>query len=64
MQIGRFLSSTLEDTFLAERSYLEHRNIYNCLAEGDLKGAEEAISQHYANTKQYYVNRLLGDSLY
>ena len=64
VQIGRFLSSTLEDTFLAERSYLEHRNIYNCLAEGDLKGAEEAISQHYANTKQYYVNRLLGDSLY
>ena len=64
VQIGRFLSSTLEDTTLAERSYLEHRNIYNCLADGDLKGAEEAITQHYSNTKQYYVNRLLGEDLY
>lgn len=64
IQIGRFLSSTLEDTSLAERSYLEHRNIYNCLVEGDLPGAEEAITQHYSHTKQYYVNRLLGENLY
>ena len=59
-QIRRFLSFTLEDTQLAERSYLEHRNIFNCLAEGDIKGAEDAISQHYSNTKQYYINLLLG----
>lgn len=62
-QIARFLSYTLEDTQLAERSYLEHRNIYNCLAEGDIDGAEDAISQHYTNTKQYYINRLLGGRL-
>ena len=62
-QISRFLSYTLEDTQLAERSYLEHRNIYNCLAEGDIAGAEHAISQHYSNTKQYYINLLLGDHL-
>ena len=62
-QIERFLSYTLEDTQLAERSYLEHRNIYNCLAEGDVAGAEEAISQHYSNTKQYYINRLLREHL-
>ena len=62
-QIERFLSYTLEDTQLAERSYLEHRNIYNCLAEGDLDGAEDAISQHYSNTKQYYINRLLREHL-
>lgn len=62
-QIRRFLSYTLDDTQLAERSYLEHRNIYNCLCEGDIKGAEAAISQHYSNTKQYYINLLLGDHL-
>ncbi|MBR3309216.1 MAG: GntR family transcriptional regulator [Lachnospiraceae bacterium] len=62
-QIERFLSYTLEDTQLAERSYLEHRNIYNCLAEGDVAGAEHAISQHYSNTKQYYINRLLREHL-
>lgn len=62
-QIERFLSYTLEDTQLAERSYLEHRNIYNCLVEGDIQGAEEAISQHYSNTKQYYINRLLREHL-
>ncbi|MDO4734734.1 MAG: GntR family transcriptional regulator [Lachnospiraceae bacterium] len=62
-QIERFLSYTLEDTQLAERSYLEHRNIYHCLAEGDVAGAEHAISQHYSNTKQYYINRLLREHL-
>ena len=63
IQIGRFLSYTLEDMQLAERSYLEHRNIFNCLAEGDADGAEPAISQHYSNTKQYYINRLLNGNL-
>lgn len=62
-QIKRFLSYTLEDTQLAERSYLEHRNIYNCLYEQDIPGAEAAISQHYSNTKQYYINLLLGEHL-
>ena len=62
-QIRRFLSFTLEDTQLAERSYLEHRNIFNCLAEGDIRGAEAALSQHYSNTKQYYINLLLGNHL-
>ncbi len=62
-QIGRFLSYTLEDMQLAERSYLEHRNIFNCLAEGDAAGAEDAIAQHYSNTKQYYINRLLSGDL-
>ena len=62
-QILRFLSYTIEDTQLAERSYLEHRNIYNCLAEGDVRGAEDALSQHYSNTKQYYINRLLDGRL-
>lgn len=60
-QIERFLSFTLNDTQLAERSYLEHRNIFNCLAEGDVQGGEAALSQHYASTKQYYINRLLRD---
>ena len=62
-QILRFLSSTLQDTGLAERSYLEHRNIYNCLEEGDLSGAEDAISQHYSNTKEYYINKLISRQL-
>lgn len=62
-QIRRFLSFTLEDTQLAERSYLEHRNIFNCLAEGDIPGAEAALSSHYSNTKQYYINLLLGERL-
>ncbi|MCQ2529812.1 MAG: GntR family transcriptional regulator [Lachnospiraceae bacterium] len=63
-QIGRFLSSTLDDTQLAERSYLEHKQIYECLVEGNLTGAEEAISKHYTNTKQYYIDRLLGEHLF
>lgn len=63
-QIFRFLSSTLQDTGLAERSYLEHRNIYNCLADNDLSGAEDAISQHYSNTKEYYLNKLISGQMY
>ncbi len=62
-QITRFLSYTLEDTQLAERSYLEHRDIYRCLVDGDIDGAEAAISLHYSNTKQYYINRLLNGHL-
>lgn len=58
-QILRFLSSTLSDTQLAERSYMEHRNIYACLLENDLLGAEDAIETHYQNTKQYYIDRLI-----
>lgn len=59
-QIGRFLSSTLEDTDLAERSYQEHKAIFENLAAGNLEKTEKAISTHYSNTKQYYVDRLLG----
>ncbi len=62
-QIRRFLSLTLDDTKLAERSYLEHRMIVHFLAEDDIPGAEDAISTHYSNTKQYYINVLLGDHI-
>lgn len=62
-QIGRFLSSTLDDTDLAERSYLEHKEIYENLVAGNLEKTEESISKHYSNTKQYYVDRLLVDLL-
>lgn len=62
-QIGRFLSSTLEDTELAERSYLEHKAIFDNLSAGDLEKTEEAIAEHYSHTKQYYVDRLLSGLL-
>lgn len=58
-QILRFLSSTLADTQLAERSYTEHMHIYQCLLENNLDGAREAIETHYQNTKQYYIDRLI-----
>lgn len=58
-QSMRFIASVLEDSELAEKSYLEHLDIYNLLVSQNISGAEKAIRTHYQNIKQYYINKLI-----
>lgn len=58
-QSMRFQASTLEDIDLAKRSYEEHINIFQAISQKDSVSAKKALSDHYHNIKQYYINMLL-----
>ncbi len=58
-QSMRFQATTIGDDILAERSYDEHYEIYNSMKNKDSEGAVRAVSAHYHNIKQYYINMLL-----
>ena len=54
-----FISTILDDTELAHRSYEEHAAILDAIKAKDLSAAKDCIRQHYYHIKQYYINKLL-----
>lgn len=58
-QSMRFQASTLDDQNLAEKSYNEHLQLYQCIKDKDVAKAKNAIKTHYHNVKQHYINMLI-----
>ncbi len=54
-----FISTILEDRFLAERSYQEHSLVLSQIEARDISAAQNALKEHYKNIKQYYIDKLL-----
>lgn len=58
-QRALFVVNTFDDIARQENSYLQHLEIYNSIAGKNLEACEKAIKSHYADIRQYYINRLL-----
>lgn len=54
-----FISTILEDRFLAERSYQEHNLVLSKIEARDISAAQNALKEHYQHIKQYYIDKLL-----
>lgn len=58
-QSSQFKATVSEDKSQAERSYMEHEEIYDAILSRNIDEVEKALTIHYKNIKQYHIDKLI-----